>query len=540
MLKDYAKVHSDSGAKPAALLQTLLMFRREEHGFMTVFAIYILLMMLAVGGMGVDLMRNEMERTKKQNTLDRAILAAADLDQTQDPKFVVNDYFAKSGFPEETVKVEVFPTLNSRTVVASLETSSKTTFMKGLGADSLPIFVGGTATEWVPKVELSLVLDVSGSMAREGRIEAMRPAAECFVRTLLTGDKKGCPGHTGSAEPEGEGGSEGEPESASGNGQDSALNNISVNLIPYSGQTNPGPFMFDRLGGVRPPITPLFSSWGGVDIEDTNHFNYSEPLADVSSSADSNGDGYYEDMGTVFPNRGSCLDMGPSDFNHSGLPKYPPYQQTPEFQNFSFESGAVWGWCPYDDNAIMYAQNDVEALATRIKNMKLTDGTGTQYAMKWALALLDPTTQDDFEAMEKVGLVPTEFKNRPAKWTDSDTAKYIVLMTDGRIRYQNRPTNSVDPYNLWNLLFHRSWSYKYTMRSESSAFSDFKALCDLAKHESRDVVIYTIAFAAPDSAANQMKECASSPSHFFKADTTDISEIFQAISRQVRQLRLVY
>ena len=72
-------------------------FSKDESGSMTIFGTYLILMMILVCGIGVDLMRNEMERTNVQATMDRAILAAADLDQTLDPEAVVNDYFAKSG-----------------------------------------------------------------------------------------------------------------------------------------------------------------------------------------------------------------------------------------------------------------------------------------------------------------------------------------------------------------------------------------------------------------------------------------------------------
>ena len=57
-------------------------FSRDEDGVITIFAVYMLLLIVAIGGFGVNLMHNEMVRTKVQSTLDRAILAAADLEQT--------------------------------------------------------------------------------------------------------------------------------------------------------------------------------------------------------------------------------------------------------------------------------------------------------------------------------------------------------------------------------------------------------------------------------------------------------------------------
>lgn len=72
-------------------LRQLRRFARDEGGVMVVFSLFIMIMILMVGGIGVDTMRFEMERTRLQNTIDRAVLAAADLDQTLDAKTVVRD-----------------------------------------------------------------------------------------------------------------------------------------------------------------------------------------------------------------------------------------------------------------------------------------------------------------------------------------------------------------------------------------------------------------------------------------------------------------
>ena len=52
-------------------------------------------------------MRYETQRTQLQYTLDRAVLAAADLDQTLDPQGVVEDYFSKAGMSDYLVRVIV-------------------------------------------------------------------------------------------------------------------------------------------------------------------------------------------------------------------------------------------------------------------------------------------------------------------------------------------------------------------------------------------------------------------------------------------------
>ena len=98
-------------------------FARDESGVMVIFAIYIFLMMLIIGGIGIDVMRFERDRTMVQYTLDRAVLAAADLDQQLDPAAVVRDYFEKANIGEYLSEVTVDEGLGYRVVSGSAQTT---------------------------------------------------------------------------------------------------------------------------------------------------------------------------------------------------------------------------------------------------------------------------------------------------------------------------------------------------------------------------------------------------------------------------------
>lgn len=80
-----------------ALPAQMRRFRRDEDGSMIVLTLFLLVLMLILGGMAVDFMRFESRRAKLQGVTDRAVLAAADLDQELDPAAVVVDYFTKAG-----------------------------------------------------------------------------------------------------------------------------------------------------------------------------------------------------------------------------------------------------------------------------------------------------------------------------------------------------------------------------------------------------------------------------------------------------------
>lgn len=363
----------------------LRFFAQSEDGSLIIFSLYMFILILMMAGIGIDLMRFERDRSMLQSTLDRAVLAAADLNQNQVPRDVVIDYFDKSGLlkylDEDSIKVT--QGINFRNVHAEARAEMPTHFMHLSGVDSLTVPAAAEAMERVPNVEVSLVLDISSSMLNAGRIEALRPAAVQFINTIL---------------------------------KDDAKDKTSINLIPYGGQTNPGPWMFDHLNGKRYPDIKLAQKDGG-------------------------------DANNRYPNISSCLELEPGVFDHSHLPNKPHYDQVPHFQRWRMQSGMAWGWCPSDDISIIYASNDAERMNHVINTMPLHGGTGTQYAMKWALALLNPTSQPTFSLMAADNLIPAGFATRPAAWNDPETVKYIVLMTDGRVSSQLRPKVPMDLRN---------------------------------------------------------------------------------------------
>ena len=93
----------------------------------------------------------------------------------------------------------------------------------------------------------------------------------------------------------------------------------------------------------------------------------------------------------------------------------------------------------------------------------------------WAAAMLDPAFRDINNSLVNAGHVDREFYNRPASYTDSETLKTVILMTDGandnsfRISntYYNEDSEYVhwNRYNLWWYLRRevnsRYWGYFY-------------------------------------------------------------------------------
>ncbi len=206
--------------------------KTEEDGSVTILSVFILLTILVVTGAAVDLMRTEQTRVELQSSLDRAVIAAADLDQLQEPTAVVQDYLTKSGLGDALSSASVTSALNARTVSGSGQINLDTVFMRMSGWDTLNAPALSVADERIANVEISLVLDISGSMRFNDRMNRMKPAAQDFVSKVMSEESVGV---------------------------------TTLNLVPFAGHVNPGDTLFDFFRGERPKLKKGNNGWGNGD-----------------------------------------------------------------------------------------------------------------------------------------------------------------------------------------------------------------------------------------------------------------------------------
>lgn len=436
-------------------------FRRNESGSMLVFALMVFITMVLAGGVAVDFMRFEATRSRVQATLDRAVLAAASLRQPLDPEAVVVDFLSRAGLDGYTLNVTVEEGLNFRIVHATAAMDQNPIFLGMLGKREVRIRATSAAEERIPNVEVSLVLDISGSMrftdaSGVPQIEIMRPAARRFVQQMLAGERADL---------------------------------TTISIIPYAGHVNPGRRVFELLGG---------NAWHDFS---------------------------------------SCMELTGPDFGHTGLPAGGNRDQVPNFMNWAIAwNWMEWGWCPSPSAEIQYFSSDVGALTTFIDTMSLHDGTGTHYGMRWGLALLDPGSRWLTGTLIGDGTVASGLGNRPANWDDPETLKVLVLMTDGEITDQIRPRFPEDEVNNTVELQRQHSNRRMTLTNRTTNRNRFWQACDLAKDNG--VTVFTIAFNTSSAAANEMRHCASSPSHFYEARSHQLDAAFQSIAGAIQMLKL--
>ncbi|MEM7731989.1 MAG: Tad domain-containing protein [Pseudomonadota bacterium] len=169
-------------------------FGRDEDGATGFLSLYTTFMLLLLAGLGIDTMRQEMERTHLQNTLDAAVLAGAGAPQGTDVQGIseiVEDYFAKNDMSDylqdldlDGDDADIQTSLNATKVYAEASVDLDTYLLKLTGVDSLAANGAAAAEVARPKLEVSLVLDVSGSM-RGTKLANLQSAANSFVTTIL-------------------------------------------------------------------------------------------------------------------------------------------------------------------------------------------------------------------------------------------------------------------------------------------------------------------------------------------------------------------
>ena len=351
------------------LAAALRRFGHETAGNLTVFALCLFVLMVMIGGVAVDLMRYEQMRTSLQNTLDRATLASASLSQELDPETLVNDYFDKAGLTEYLKAVNVSEGINFRIVEADARAETNPYFMHMIGIDEMEAPGHSMAEQRMTNVEIALVLDVSGSMNDNSRLTNLKSAANEFVSTVLSSDSE---------------------------------DRISIVLVPFNGQVNLGATLrqqYNETNDHGVANVNCIDLPGSVYSQNGISTSLSMPMtahADTYSSTDT---------GNYYTSR--------TDSNYG----------TPDAAN---------RWCPPSTtNTVMLPSNSITALQAKINSLTAIGATSINAGMRWGSTLLDPASRPMMTTWAANGTINSSFSGRPFEYTDNESMKIVVLMTDG-------------------------------------------------------------------------------------------------------------
>lgn len=546
-------LHSEEPTSKLALLKRsrvafLKQFGRDEDGSIIILTILLLIVMLVMGGMAVDFMRFESRRALLQSVSDRAVLSAASLDQTLPGDEVIIDFFDKAGFDgtivgTPTVKKE--PGTGSSEVSVNSRIDVNTFYLRLIGIDELSAPASSSAVQGAGNIEISLVLDISGSMRHwvqvdeavinettgepelneagdvitqlvwRRKIELLQSAASDFVDDLLIEDYRG---------------------------------QISINLIPYSQQVALSDDFYKALRTTPDSISEggeVGSSFGAL----------TDGYATLPEDPDAPIDISWANGEDVFVNPARCIDFEEADFDNVEFDVSKRYDQVEYFEHYSdSDEGIDFPVCPDKEfETILLASQDATELKRRINLFRPTTFTSIHLGVKWGISLLDPDLRPILAGIDSID---DAFQgSRPSNYS-GDTLKYLVVMTDGQNQADRRvaPTayNTYEWRKIWAEYPLEYWvdeispagdnedQYTRSWGSNTQFNTWMETLCNAAKPK---MSIYTIAMGAGDGAA-QIAKCASQPSYAFAtnfnsaAGEPGIDEIFDTIAQRIKALRL--
>ena len=178
-------------------------FRDDDSGGILAFTLIMFLLMVLGGGMAVDFMNYEHRREGVQDALDRGVLAAAGLGKDAQATSVaeiaaaeaeaietVFAYVRSAGYDPISLGLNVQPnfSINSQFVAAASNFEVDTYFLRIAGIETLNGGAASSALVSRNDIELSLIVDISGSMAGT-KIQDLRTEAGNFIATMLSGDR---------------------------------------------------------------------------------------------------------------------------------------------------------------------------------------------------------------------------------------------------------------------------------------------------------------------------------------------------------------
>ncbi len=513
-------------------------FMRREDGTITTFALMVFILMVAVGGIAIDIMRYETQRVQLQYTLDRAVLAAASVTQPLNPVDVVENYFEISGLDNYRLNVDVEEGVNFRRVEAYAELEINSLFMHMFGIRVLTSPAEGAAEEVIRNVEVSMVVDISGSMGWGSKMVNMQNAAREFVTTVLQSN-----------------------ESDSGN-------LVSISVIPYNGMVNLGE-----------PLESVFTLSNEHNESSCVRFTSEQftrtdlgPTEEIERIAHWDFDDYFQEDDFDSP---YC----PTDQYGAIL----PWEHDEDILHTFIDGLQADGWTAIDlgmkmgvallDPAIRpgvnglvasnvihadfqdrpAAYNDPETIKVVVL---MTDGSNTnQYDIRqpyksgfspiyyhadddrysvyvasrdefWISNGL-PNEVNGYWSTEAYGGGDSVALSWPYLWA-TYTGRYIAN------QYLQVPADQAADYALYNTIANNG-DELYAGRTQGD--NNLRDICDAAN--AQGILVFAIGFEAPAGGQAVMQHCATSDAHYYDVDGIEIADAFASIARTINSLRLI-
>lgn len=426
-------------------------------------------------------------------------------------------------------------------VIVRAEGVVPTLFMRMFGFQSLPVGAMAEAKRSPKTYEVSLIVDVTGSM-KGAKINALRDASRLFVQALLP--------------------------------DDTTSDRILANIVPYTASVNIGRDRSEWLGrldssSANPVGSARFANryvWSGAEVPQAScsgtgvTWNDSLKVCHLGNLTEWTTGGTCPGVsvgGVCYVSDGwaGCVEergRGTEDVTDATL-------TTANFRPYYWQSWGGVGNATADSRYNSYLPNAIDE--SRSTNANNNNGLGPNLGCPkdeitdWTSDrryLLDQI--EKFEAWHRGGtmghiglawgwrtLSPDwagQWGERPAPrpYDRSMVEKIAVFMTDGvNGFYSGHAPPEESDYTAYGRLSENAG----VTRSNQQNHLDAKMLSVCTSMRRKGIEIYTIGFGLPNNAGgNQartlLRNCASSSDHFFDATTTNLASYFENIATNIR------
>ena len=482
-------------------------FGRADKGNIAIIYALALLPSLAAVGSAIDLTRGMVVKMRLGEALDAAGLSVAGtVGLTQAQMTAQAQKFFYANYPDDelgTVTSLTVTPSSEHTVTVSGTAVVETSFMGLFGINYLNVAVNVEVTRESKGLEIALALDNTGSMAQNGKIQALKSATTELISILF--------------------------------GNQTAPTHLKMSLVPFSQTVKVDTAMFLNNGWMDTTgqsanarlnfnnnqyafsvwATMNNKSWGGCLEARPNGL---EELDDAPTSPDTRFVPYFE-------------PDGPDSSAYSGYTTYVNDGGTGNQDTRLRRSSKYVGLNSNAPNAdcnmqkILPLTNNKATLESYVNGMVSTGYTHIALGASWGWRTLSPTAPF----------------TEGSDYDDPDWQKAMVFLTDG--------LNTIDSNNTWHGSNYTAYNYlrrgllgtTNASVAEDNQDTLTNLVCTRMKQQGEHGIrIYTILLQeTAQSAKTLMQNCASDPSLYFESPSAaELKSVFQAIAQDLSNLRL--
>ena len=458
--------------------QRILKLKTEAKGNVAIIFAMTTLPIFLLLGFAIDLQQVSTSKNRVQHIIDSAVIAGAREMQEGKKKEAIQQYIknyleasllAAGGNVtcEDPVSTVVSA---SQDISVDVRCHQPTALMQLAGAEKMDFTVSSASTYGIGKVDIAFVFDVSGSMGGD-KIEDLKDAAEVAVDVLLP--------------------------------EDSTLidsGDVRIGMASYSYLVDAGEY-FEDVTDQKPKRTYTDTYEKDVKVGTTKtckRWNKKKTKCKKWKT-----ENVYEtqEFTTTYTLNNTCVKerIGDEAFTDEDPGPFAWIEATEAYYD---EDDNDWDTDPTCNSPPpLPLTDDRDDLLDYIDDLPANGGTAGHLGIAWGWYLIAP---------EWKSIWPTASK--PWAYNEPDTAKALIMMTDGEFNRQYNNGNS---------------------------FSQAQTLCDNIKDE--DITVYTVAFKAPHAGKEILEYCASEAEYAFTPENADeLKDAYQSIAQSISDLRIRY